>query len=110
MSDWSRPLAGNIAIVQCVCPKRHCILALAADLRTVRPIRAIKILQNSVRTMVASGMMNPHCGLCNASISEWGYEVGGTRFETLQEAEPVLRAAEEAQLRSAAYLKNFSNN
>jgi len=103
-------MAGNIALVQCLCPRRHCILGLAFDIRGTRPDEAVNAMRGIVEDMAARKILYPSCGLCRAPVGEWFYEVGLTRFDSMKEAEAPLRAAEEAQARSAAWLKDQNKN
>lgn len=55
-------------------------------------------LQKQVSEALRSDAINPWCGICNAKLAEWHYELARTRFATMEEAEPVLlkSAAEQA--------------
>ena len=95
----------NVRLVQCLCPARHCIVAVAfapgTDFRDDR--EAILWLQARVEKMLAGGgdVMNPWCGICRAAADRWRYEVAGTRFGTLEEAWPALKLAEAMQRHTA---------
>jgi hypothetical protein len=89
----------RVWIAQCLCPKRHAILAVSAEAKDRMAAEAslIERLRTQVRRMIGSGTLNPWCGLCKAPIESWRYQVGRTRFATMAEAEPVLRQSEREQ-------------
>jgi hypothetical protein len=93
----------SVYVAQALCPRRHCIMAAAAD--TDDPDGLQETLQAGVAHMLSEGQINPWCGLCGARDTSWTYEVGRTRYETLAEATPALREAEAAQVHSAAVMK-----
>jgi len=68
------------------------------------------MLRGIVEDMSARKILHPWCGLCREPVTGWFYEVGLTRFNSMKEAEGPLRAAEEAQKQSAAWLKDQSEN
>ena len=92
-------MTSAVWITQCLCPDRHCIVANAgeaADLAAAewlvgRPLRA------AVGDMLTRNVINPWCGICRAPRSSWRYETRRTRFRTMEEALPVLRASEAEQ-------------
>jgi len=88
----------NVWIAQCLCPKRHAILACGkeADGRSEAE-DLITYLRTQVKRMIGSGTFNPWCGLCKAPIETWGYELSRTHFRSMQEAEPSLRQSERKQ-------------
>ena len=92
-------------LAQCLCPSRHCLLAVASDALEGQAL--IAVLQGDVADAVEVGGMDPWCGLCGARRATWTYEVGRTIFATLREAEPALRATEAAQVRSRALLRRL---
>jgi hypothetical protein len=111
----------KVRIVQCLCPKRHCILAIAykpgvstapdpdsPDLRTLLTREnASGHLRRRVELLLAMKAMDPYCGLCGAR--EWTYEDASTRFETLAEAMPHLEQSEAEQRATAAFLRSSKN-
>lgn len=89
----------RVYLAQCLCPQRHCILA-AASVAT-SPLAAqmslAMTLRGTITKMLADGVLNPWCDLCEASSDTWTYEVGRTPYRTLAEAQPHLDASERAQ-------------
>jgi hypothetical protein len=76
-----------VLLAQCLCPRRHCILAAAADDRDAEALR--QVLMDGVRRLLLTKALHPWCGLCGAGEGSWTYEVGRTRFATLEEARPA---------------------
>jgi hypothetical protein len=112
----------KVRIVQCLCPARHCIVAIAyepgkstapdpdsPDLRTVLTREnASGHLRRRVELLLAMQAMNPYCGICGAR--EWTYEDRPTGFETMAEAMPHLEKSEAEQRQTAALLKRHGRN
>jgi len=86
----------RIRIVQCLCPSRHCIAAIAYDPADRDDEAAIAGLRDMLGESIASGVLNPWCALCLSR--QWHYEVGVTRFHSLEEARPHLMTAQAEQL------------
>jgi hypothetical protein len=59
-------------------------------------------LRATVERWLALRTMNPWCGLCGAPQSSWKYELGRTRWATLEEALPAIRKNEAEQAVTAA--------
>jgi hypothetical protein len=111
-----------VRIVQCLCPARHCIVAIAyepgkstapdpdsADLRTLLTTEnASGHLRRRVELLLALKAMDPFCGICGAR--EWTYEDRPTGFETLAEAMPHLEQSETAQRVTAAHFNRHGRN
>jgi hypothetical protein len=91
-------------LVQCLCPSRHCILALA--FRDIPDDTAVELLQSQVSAALGSTGFNPYCGLCGASADKWIYEVGVLKEKDWVKAVTQLVAGELAQRRTAALLKS----
>jgi hypothetical protein len=89
----------RVWIAQCLCPQRHAILAASSEAedRQAAEERCLKPLREQVTRMIGSGTINPWCGLCRAPLESWRYEVGRTRFASMQEAEPAMRQSEREQ-------------
>ena len=89
-----------IKITQLLCPSRHCFMAVAFDSAVTTDAEARGLLR-----FKAGEHMDLHgeeCALCGSA--DFTIEIGRTRFQTMEEAMPVLRAAEAAQLATRAYL------
>lgn len=89
----------GVWIAQCLCPQRHAICAAGgeAEDQPTAEKTLITPLRTQVTRMIGSGTINPWCGLCRAPLESWRYEVGRTRFASMQEAEPALRQNEQEQ-------------
>jgi hypothetical protein len=90
-----------IRIVQCLCPARHAILAVAYDPADIPehfngdpdgPRAGLKAL---VEEGITAEAINPWCGICGSR--EFNYEDAPTKFQTLEEARPALASLEALQ-------------
>ena len=95
----------RIRIVQCLCPSRHCIMALAFDPAESDDTSAIGRLKEDVTGLLAGGQLDPWCALCLSR--DWHYEVGITRFTTISEALPHLMKSQHDQRRTQWRLKSL---
>lgn len=105
-------------LVQCLCPARHCILALAFR-EDVPDADAIAHMQVTIRAALgdrpidetlrkAFGFMqqlNPWCGLCGAKAETWMYEVAILREQNWDKTVLELLESEQAQIASAEFLR-----
>jgi hypothetical protein len=88
----------RVWIAQCLCPQRHAICATSGKAKDVTDASELAVsLRAQVREMIDDGTINPWCGLCAAKAETWTYELGRTRFGSMQEAEPELRQSEREQ-------------
>jgi hypothetical protein len=87
----------RIWICQCLCPSRHCIVAVVgeADSEAEAEANVRTPLRRRVAELLKAGALNPWCGICNASRATWRYEVRRTVFNSMDEAVPKLREVEE---------------
>jgi hypothetical protein len=76
----------RVRIVQCLCPKRHCIMATAYTPADITDDDAVEEMRDSINSMIARGVLDPWCGICAAT--DWHYEVGQTAFATMEVAAP----------------------
>jgi hypothetical protein len=96
-------------MAQCLCPDRHCILALAQAIEDDCPediARLLDRLQGTVDQALAERVINPWCGLCHAEPERWICEAGRTAFTTLAEAKPAIA---ESQARQDAVRTQFGD-
>jgi hypothetical protein len=91
-----------VRITQLLCPRRHCIVARAWESSRETDEQALEAARALWREMVERGGMNPYCALCGSTDLQ--FETGQTRFRTLAEAEPFLRAEEAKNLLTQAIL------
>jgi hypothetical protein len=96
----------KVWICQCLCPQRHCIAATAAEAEdrdeAERTVEAT--LREELDGMFGRLGLNPWCGLCGAPRDRWVFELARTVWNSMAEAEPVLREAGLAQRVAAALL------
>jgi hypothetical protein len=89
----------RVHVTQCLCPKRHCIIALAweegeavpgcGDLVFKDSADACRGVETLIDLFIKDGQINPWCGICKSST--FSYEDGLTRFKSLDEAQPELQ-------------------
>ena len=96
-----------IHIAQCLCPQRHCMAAMAFDPAATPEGVAVESLRTAVREGIASEFFNPWCGICKSR--EFHYEVGVTRFRTMEEAMPHLKETERQNAIARALLGGTQN-
>jgi len=77
----------RVYIAQCLCgPNRHAIIALAGEFDD--EAQAFTMLIPQLRTAVGElfdAGVNRWCGICGAVEPGWRYEVGRTRFRSMEE-------------------------
>ena len=95
-------MSSKVHVTQCLCPKRHCIMAIAWQEPEYTPDTAKEKLKSIIKRLMERGAINGFCGICNSS--KLTYEDGVTGFKTLDEAMPHLRAVERANLATKRYL------
>lgn len=89
-----------IKIAQLLCPSRHCFMAIAFDGADRTDDEGARLLgEASYQHMVRNGWK---CALCGSM--EYKIEIGETRFATMEQALPAIRACETDQLATRAYL------
>ena len=90
----------RVWITQCLCPQRHCILATAGEADNEREAEELVAvpLRKHIGGLLKAGTINPWCGLCHAKAETWHYELGRTRFGSLDEAKPALMEEEAKQM------------
>lgn len=79
-------------ITQCLCPRRHCIMAAAFEEKDRAPNEGNSVLRQELEKLFAQGELNPWCGICYSK--DLTYETRRTRFATMEEAMPVLHETE----------------
>lgn len=88
----------HVWIAQCLCPERHAIMAVSGEADNAEDAADITwALREKVEELLHSRAINPWCGLCNALSFTWRYELGLTRFRTMEEATAELRRNEAEQ-------------
>jgi len=95
---------------QCLCPKRHAILALMfpaslsdeealnllkqAVLIAIHPERYGPLVVEELKAKGVPVPFNPWCGLCGAKPDSWAYEVG---FMKAQDWDDALKQAKQSE-------------
>lgn len=101
----------RVWIAQCLCPQRHCILAVTCEAETLGEAEASKaLLDTTITTLIHDGTLNPWCALCRAPATDWTIDVNRTRFATQAEAEPALRKIQAEQLIANAIFGDIPRN
>jgi hypothetical protein len=91
-----------IHLLQCMCPSRHCIVAIAYDPDSLPAETAMNGFQSLVGVLIQQKRIDPFCGLCGSRV--WHYEDGVSKFKTVQEAMPMLQALELQQARFRQFI------
>lgn len=111
----------RVRLVQLLCgPKRHAIMAFpyvpgisASDAHgddiVLDESNAIAYVQDVIAGWLAAKTINPWCGLCGAAAASWQYEDQATRFRSLREAWPELKATEEKNLEARRLLGEIND-
>jgi hypothetical protein len=75
-------------------------MAAADEAKSYKEAEALLLtpLVSQVAKLLTERTLNPWCGLCAATADQWKYEVGRSRFRTMEEAEPMLRQVEGEQI------------
>ena len=107
-------------MVQALCgASRHAIMGIAykpgltaaqaflggMDDVTLTEANAADYLRGMVDELIAAKAMDPWCGLCRSRRPGWLFEDRALLFDTLEEAQPYLRACEQEQRQAAQMWK-----
>lgn len=87
----------TVWIVQCLCPRRHAILAganMAEDKAEAQDV-LLTPFRDQVASLLLDRTIDPWCLLCKAPTETWFYEIKRTRFRSMEEAMPELRQMED---------------
>lgn len=86
-----------IRLVQCLCPARHCLMAVAYEPEDegCTPTQAMDALRMVFEKAVRENIFNPWCGLCGSR--ELKYEDAISIYKTMDEARPALEQMEREQ-------------
>jgi len=85
-----------IWITQWLCPRRHCVIAVAWDDQEMTPEEAVRRGEHAFTQSV-----NRWCGICGGSLHE---EQWRTEFYTMEKALPHIKAIEQANLRARSIM------
>jgi hypothetical protein len=94
----------RVWLCQCLCPARHCILAAAGEAEGEAQAAQLvdQPLRAQVEEMLAGGVLNPHCAMCDAKAASWRYELRETAFASLIAAASDLERLERENLATNA--------
>lgn len=91
----------RVWIAQCLCgPQRHAIMASfhEAEDQEEAEVLILAPLYAAVDRLLNSDVLAHGCGLCGSPPDQWRYEFGPSIYETMAEAEPLLRETEAANI------------
>lgn len=90
----------HVYLCQCLCPARHAIVAMAGAYLSQANAEAVLIplATKAVDRAITLGLQNPRCALCGAKRDAWTFEVGRTRWRTMEEAQAPLEEAQREQM------------
>ena len=92
----------KVRIVQLLCPNRHCVVAIAYESPDGSEIP--KYGQELIEAIQSQRFgIHPWCGICQSRTLH--PEDRPTNFQTLEEANPTLRANERAQAETREYFR-----
>jgi hypothetical protein len=94
-------MSRRVYIGQCLCgPNRDAIFGLAAEFNNEAEAEATLIQQmhEAVDGLLENGAVKPWCAICGAAREGWRFEVGRTRFATMEEAQPELAKSQVGNL------------
>jgi hypothetical protein len=108
-----------VYIIQCLCPNRHAIYAVAYDPNDIPEGTTLDprsdpheifmaIFQQQIEEWVATKVIRPECGICNSR--DWSYERRRTKWNTMEEAEPELRKTELANVLTRTQIEQERKN
>lgn len=95
----------TVWVAQCLCANRHSILAFGFEDpetphgetdQVFTPQAGALALKQEVERLMAEGIFNPWCGICRDT--NFHVELGKTRWATMEEATPHLKANEAMNL------------
>lgn len=86
-------------LAQCVCPNLHCIRAYANEAGSLVEAKqdVVEPLAQNISELLNSHAISPTCAICGAHAKTWRFKAQRTRFATMVEAMPYLKAAEEQE-------------
>ena len=92
-----------VHVLQVLCPRRHCLFALAYEEEKQTAAEARRIAEEAF----AAGVLNRWCGICQSR--DIRFEIGKTRFANMAEATPALAECEAQQLAARQHLESKRN-
>lgn len=90
----------RVWLVQLLCPERHCIMGMAYE--EGDPVLTKEKCEEGIWTLMKHAGLRQRCGICGSK--QLVTEAAPTRFMSMSEAAPHLKAMEAANLLSRAEL------
>jgi hypothetical protein len=84
-----------IWITQCLCERRHCMMAGAWNDAEMAREQGIRKTRETITGMIERGLIDSRCPICQSS--KFHYETARTKWQTLEEATAALAASEAMQ-------------
>lgn len=94
-----------IWITQCLCERRHCLMAGAWDDTEVTREQGIRETREQIASMMQSGDLN-RCRICHST--KFHYESGRTKWQTMEEAAGPLAESEALQRGSGDLMEQMN--
>lgn len=91
-----------VYIIQCLCPNRHAIYAIAYESKDMPHDVAMAVFQQQIEEWIATKTINPWCGICNSR--NWTYEQRRTKYGSMEQAKVELKRLELENLLSRMIL------
>lgn len=92
----------SVWITQCLCPRRHCIMAAVFDENDRAPKDGNTALKEEIEKLIGEGSINPWCGICYSRV--FTYETRRTRFASMEEAVPEVLATQMENIKAGELL------
>jgi|SRR5215831_6990564 len=92
-----------IHIAQVLCEQRHCIIAIVYPSEEFSDEQGAAMVQAQLDEWLAGKVLNPWCGLCASKV--FHIETGVSKFKTMEEAMPHVKAEELKQMLTALLWK-----
>lgn len=95
----------SVLLLQCLCPARHCIIALAGEAPPATVESMTESAKAGIESAIAAKSLDPWCALCGAPREQWSFEVAELADRTLAQVMPALRASEAEQIATQTRMK-----
>ena len=95
-----------VYLIQCLCPQRHCIAAIAYEADEPSE-EYLVVFKTTVAQSIAGGNVDPWCGICKSR--DWHCETGKTPYRTMEEAREPLAALAAEQAQAREFFKQSKN-
>ena len=96
-----------VHLLQVLCPERHCLFALTYEVEAESIEPHAQAARQARAVMAPGGYLNPWCGICGSHTLT--LEVGVTKWQTQEEAQPHLEEQERQQIATRAHIETQRN-